>query len=60
MTCLDSKAVESKLCQMSSSPCGIRQAAEKHSDLIPNIYEGLCHAAVICIITLNESVLLLK
>lgn len=38
LKCLDSRAVEARLNEAGESP--ITQAVQKHSDLIPNVYEG--------------------
>ncbi|XP_045170144.2 uncharacterized protein LOC123532680 [Mercenaria mercenaria] len=38
--CVDSQAVERRLCDIKGSSCGVTAAAKQHSDLIPNVYEG--------------------
>lgn len=40
LTCLDNQEVENKLCRSRSNNSGVVKAAESHSDLIPNVYEG--------------------
>ncbi|XP_060563155.1 histidine protein methyltransferase 1 homolog [Ruditapes philippinarum] len=38
--CVDSQAVETRLCDEQRFTCGVTAAANQHSDLIPNVYEG--------------------